>query len=373
MKASLKKAIWSTDDSKFLDALLYNEPEILSFELKHIFRRVWLYVGDIKELFEGGNVIVRDIAGTSIAIARDSDNELRAFHNICPHRAASFQSGEGCYQLKHLVCPYHGWVYNFQGQLIGVPRQEKFPENFHLEDFPLQPVRLEQWRGFVFICFDQTAPPLVEFLGEIPSTLAGHRTASTQLILKKHYTVKCNWKIYHDNTLCDYHVAITHRTTLHPLQGPTRFYQYQFNKYTNLLYTPTPKAWRQHNSVLKHLSDEGQQGFFTYGIFPNLHLLAFPNGILAWLQIEPLTVDTCVVYLEVYGVPELCPSKTTLLEEFEAFMFEDISVTEQVQKGYASNFFTPGPINQLEDRIVHHQQLIRQFLIAGLQSDYEHL
>jgi phenylpropionate dioxygenase-like ring-hydroxylating dioxygenase large terminal subunit len=369
MQESLKVAIASSKSSQFLDSALYREPEMLDFELKHIFRKTWLYVGELEELAEPGNVSVKTIAFSSILFVRDRDGQLRAFHNICPHRGAAFQSTEGCNRLKHLVCPYHGWVYDLTGELIGTPGIDRFPKNFQREDYPLRSLRLEQWGKFTFISFDESVPSLLEFLGEIPFTIGKHHTPATKLLLKKQYQVPCNWKIYHDNTLCDYHVAITHRKTLHPIQGPIRNYQHRFGKYINLLYTPTTESWRSQNQILDSLTADSRTGFFTYGIFPNLHLLAFPNGIIAWLRIEPLSVKTNNVELEIYGIPGISPNEANLIEDFETFMFEDMSVTEGVQQGYESEFFTPGPVNELEARIVHHQELIRQYLIAGLKSD----
>ena len=174
----------------------------------------------------------------------------------------------------------------------------------------------------------------------------------------------CNWKNYHDNTLCDYHVPVVHRQTLNVIQGPVPLYEHYFEPFVNLLYTPTTQQWRAENQVLDHLQERARFGFFTYGIFPNLHLIALPNGVLSWLRIDPITVETCQVNVEIYGIPGM-DTASELIEEFEAFMHEDMTVTEMVQRGYASGAYTPGVANQLEDRILHQQRLIRQFLLAA--------
>ena len=90
---------------------------------------------------------------------------------------------------------------------------------------------------------------------------------------------------------------------------------------------------------MAHLPERNRESFFTYGIFPNLHLLAFPNGVIAWIRIDPLTVDTCCVPLEIYGIPGFSPGVAELLTEFEAFMAEDMQITAGVQKGYASGAY----------------------------------
>ncbi|MCU0567120.1 MAG: aromatic ring-hydroxylating dioxygenase subunit alpha [Oculatellaceae cyanobacterium Prado106] len=353
----------------FLAGALYTDADLLPLEQQHIFRQTWLYVGQAEDLMRSSTVRAIEVAGTSVLITRDQDSTLRAFHNLCPHRAALFCREPGAYALKHLVCPYHAWTYSLAGNLVGVPQEERFSEDFCRSDYGLTPVRLEQWQDFVFLCFSQTAPSLMEYLGRIPTMLNRHVTAQTRLLLNLHYSVQCNWKVYHDNTLCDYHVAIAHRNTLDPVQGPVDRYEYEFDEFVNLLYTPTTKEWRSQNPILAGLDERGREGFFTFGIFPNVHLLGLPNGLVVWLRIDPVTVNHCRLNLEIYGVPELSPPIDELSRDFAALTQEDIVITEGVQKGYASGMYRPGPANQLEDRIVHQQRLIWKYLQTGLQGD----
>jgi phenylpropionate dioxygenase-like ring-hydroxylating dioxygenase large terminal subunit len=343
-----------------LEADHYTNPKWQEVEQQQIFRRTWLYLGDGERLSEPGTVWSTAVAGINVLITRDQAGELRAFHNVCPHRAAVLAPAVGVQSCQKLVCPYHAWGYDLAGNLVGVPSQQKFGEGFQKQDFSLYPIRLESWSGFIFICLDEKAPLLEEFLGSISTNLGIHRTPKSRQLLCKQYQVACNWKNYHDNTLCDYHVAIAHRTTLNQVQGPIRQYRHQLEPYVNLLYTPTTAAWQTDNQILPHLTGPSRDGFFTYGIYPNLHLLGLPNGLLAWIRIDPLTVDRCQVHLDVYGNPDIVPSPENLAAEFEAFMQEDMDLTESVQKGYASGAYRPGPVNGLETRIIHQQQLIYQ-------------
>lgn len=368
MDTQLQQDLLAAGASRFFGASPYWDPTLIPLEQEYLFRQTWLYLGDRTTLLQSGNVLVTEVAGTSLLIVQDSDQPLRAFYNVCPHRASLLCSTPGSHQLNRLVCPYHGWVYNLEGQLLGTPREDRFCPSLQSSEFPLQPVRVAEWQGFVFVCLSPTAPPLLEYLGSIPTQMAGYRTHQTRRLVHKTYTVPCNWKVYHDNTLCDYHVAIAHRTTLSPIQGPIRHYEHTLEQYVNLLYSPTPESWRSHHTPLPHLPIQNQEGFFTYGIFPNLHLLALPDGVLAWIRIDPQTVDTCAITLEIYGIPGWSPEPDDLLREFEAFMVEDMEIAAGVQRGYTSGAYRPGPVNSLEVRIAHHQQLLRQFLLPGLHS-----
>jgi phenylpropionate dioxygenase-like ring-hydroxylating dioxygenase large terminal subunit len=352
----------STQDQHFLEASFYTDPKWPPLERQSIFQKVWLYAGDVTELSQPGATKVVEIGGQSLLIVRTTTGHLTAFHNVCMHRASPLLYEPGLYHCKHLVCPYHGWVYDLDGKLLGTPASKRFPEGFSMADFPLRSVRLETWNDFMFICLDPTAPSLLEFLAPIPDTLVGYRTETTQRLLTRTYTVACNWKNFHDNTLCDYHVAIAHRKTLSPIQGPIPLYEHEFTEYVNLLYSPLPDFWYTTHRTLPHLSKRCHDGFFTYGIFPNLHLVAMPDGLLAWIQIIPQAVDTCQVQIEVYGIPAYYDSIDAVAADFNAVTQEDIRLTEGVQRGYTSGVYKTGIANGLEARIIHHQNLFRRYL-----------
>ena len=347
-----------------LEAQHYTHPSWVPIEQTHIFQKVWMYVGDARRL-SPGQVWATAVAGQPVVITCEAANKYRAFRNVCPHRAALLCPNQGVSAAKHLVCPYHAWVYDYQGNLVGTPSKERLPENFNPRHYALSPVRVASWCDFLFVCFAQNAPDLETFLNPIPTHISSHRRSSTKLLFRQSRSVACNWKVYHDNTLCDYHVAIAHRTTLNKLQGPVKAYRHQFWQYTNLLYTPTLASWRTSNAVLPELSTFAQDNFLTYGIFPNLHLLALPNGLLAWIRIDPVAVDRSEVVLEVYGPPEMLAKREAIQTEFNSFIAEDEALVESVQIGYASGAYVPGPVSQLEHRIVQQQQLILSHLIPA--------
>ncbi len=354
-----------TDATFLLNAADYTDPARHTQEQARIFRRTWLYVGEATPLQQPGAIWSTTVAGIPIVITRTPAHQLKAFYNVCPHRAALL-CPEGHCQRKHLVCPYHAWVYDLDGNLVGTPNAAEFGPTFERDRFPLQPIAIDVWQGFIFVAFAPDVPPLEDYLQPIPQLIAGYRpnngVNNSQFLFQERYQAGCNWKTYHDNTLCDYHVAIAHRRTLHLVQGPVQQYRHGFDHYVNWLYTPTTARWQRENHVLANLPDSNRTGFYTFGIFPNLHLLALPNGVLAWLRITPMATDTCQVDLEVYGIPGYLGTVDQLKQEFSAFMGEDLALVESVQQGYASGSYHPGPVHPLEARILHQQQLILSFL-----------
>ena len=360
--ASTKTELPALPERFLLSAQHYTDPGWIPIEQTHIFQKVWLYVGDARQL-KPGEVWATEVAGRPVVITCTAPNTYQAFYNVCPHRAAILCHQPGISQAKHMVCPYHAWVYGLDGALVGTPSQDRLPESFLSEEYSLRSVRVESWSDFLFVCLNEEAPDLEAFLDPIPEQVGRHRRESTRLLFSQSREVACNWKVFHDNTLCDYHVAIAHRTTLHKLQGPIKEYRHQFNAYTNLLYTPTLKSWREQNPHLSDLSPFAQNNFLTYGIFPNLHLLALPDGLLSCLRIDPVSVDRSRLVLEVYGTPEMAARRDQIQVEFNLFITEDEMLTDSVQLGYASGTYTPGPVSQLEHRIVHQQQLILRHLM----------
>src|SRR5688500_13248932 len=63
-------------------------PELYELERDAIFRRTWLNVGRVEQISRIGSYFTReiDVLSTSIVVVRSSENQVRAFHNICRHR-----------------------------------------------------------------------------------------------------------------------------------------------------------------------------------------------------------------------------------------------------------------------------------------------
>ena len=167
-------------------------------------------------------------------------------------------------------------------------------------------------------------------------------------------SLACNWKIAHDNTLDDYHIAVAHPTTLHREQGPVRHYSHQFSHFVNLLETPHPEG-----------------GLFqTFGLPPWTHLLVWPDQRMALLEFLPLEVDRCSLQMRLFRNPNDVNDEANeaWLQQLLTFLTEDRRLVESAQQAY-SRGFTPGPAHRLEQRILHWQAIYRDQLAAGQASD----
>ncbi|MBD3665432.1 Rieske (2Fe-2S) protein [Sulfitobacter sp. TSTF-M16] len=101
--------------SKSLIADAYTDQGWFDEDLKHIIAKTWQWVCHVEKTREPGSYVTDEIAGQPIAVVRDKAGELRAFYNVCKHRAHELLSGAG--NTTRIMCPYHAWVYKLDGQL----------------------------------------------------------------------------------------------------------------------------------------------------------------------------------------------------------------------------------------------------------------
>ena len=108
------------DDVLEVDARVYTDPERLEAERRRIFQELPLLVGFSNEVAAPGERILFDGAGPPIVVIRGKDGSLRAFLNMCTHRAARLVSD--CEPSQRLMCPFHGWTFDLEGRLRSMPR-----------------------------------------------------------------------------------------------------------------------------------------------------------------------------------------------------------------------------------------------------------
>ena len=110
----------------------FTSKEILEKEREAIFSRCWLYIGHESELANNGDFHRRKVGGRELIFTRSNDGVIRAFYNTCPHRGA-LVTRERCGNGKVFRCFYHAWSFNNQGELVGMPDKEGFPNDHNCD------------------------------------------------------------------------------------------------------------------------------------------------------------------------------------------------------------------------------------------------
>ncbi len=168
-------------------------------------------VGYVSELPRPGTYCTKTVMGRSILLTRAADGVVRAFENVCLHRQSSIANG--CGAARRLACPYHSWSYDLNGNLVGVPGKEGFPETSsgapRLTELPAA-----ECAGFLWISLDREATlDVPAFLGPLAEELDSWGIGRWSPLGEKLLDCPINWKLAIDTFAENYHFATVHKTT----------------------------------------------------------------------------------------------------------------------------------------------------------------
>lgn len=348
-----------------LPARWYVDPRFLELEKEKIFWRTWQPVGRLEEVLRPGDYFTCEVAGEPLLVTRGQDNDLRAFYNVCRHRAGPVATGKG--NRKVLQCKYHGWTYGLDGQLLTAPEFEGV-EAWRPQEACLPPVQVAVWGQFVFVNLDPDAAPLSETLGPIAAEVAGKGLAieRMQLVERRDYLVACNWKVYVDNYLEGYHIPIAHPGLFREIDyeqyrvDTFRYYSSQYAPIRPLRPDQIPGRDR------RYVRTEAEAQALYYWVFPNLMLNFYPDNMQINI-ILPLDHQRTLTIFEWYyeqpGTGEGWESMQQSIAFSDEVQREDIFLCETVQKGLQSRSYRQGRFSVRRENGVHHfQSLIYEFL-----------
>jgi Rieske 2Fe-2S family protein len=185
---------------------LYVSEEAFQFDTQVMLKSVWLYACTVAHVKNPGDYFVFEVAHNSIIIIRGRDNEVRAFWNSCRHRGARIcleQRG----RAPRLTCPYHQWTYGLDGALIAA---RSMAEDFDKKENGLAPVALENVGGLIFICMDDTPPPIDRVKADIIDQIAVYDLERCKVVVQDNYIEDANWKLVMENNRECYHCDAGH-------------------------------------------------------------------------------------------------------------------------------------------------------------------
>jgi len=182
-------------------------------EKARVWMRVWQVAGRCDEIPDSGDWLEYCIFDQSFVIVRGRDEKIRGFVNACRHRGNALCEGKG--RAARLVCPYHKWSYDLNGDLLGVPRPDF---DGSIEEFVgvqnelgLIEVPVACFAGFIFLNPDRDSAPLADFLGDIADLLdVYHLEEMVPCGLNVRESLNCNWKVVMDAFQEGYHIQGIH-------------------------------------------------------------------------------------------------------------------------------------------------------------------
>jgi phenylpropionate dioxygenase-like ring-hydroxylating dioxygenase large terminal subunit len=343
-----------------LPAEMYCSSEIYQREQAQIFGKYWYYVGHVDQLDGEGSYFTVEIAEQPLVILRDRQNQLRAFFNICTHRAGPVAMGSG--KCNRLTCLYHAWSFDLDGELRGIPDMET-AENFDVSAHALKSVKVDVWGCFIFVNLDPDSGTLSEQMGELPEIFKRYQFENWARVHSIDYWTDTNWKLYVENNTESYH-----EPSVHPVLA--KYYQSikaEARNHYYLQYTPffgNDELPTSLNSALyaPGLNDHEMAGVSTMSFFPNFAWITAPTYAIIYL-IDPqgplktrVRWDWLVPNTEAARSPE---NLDPLITFFDDIQLEDLKLLPEIQKRTQSMGYLQGRLSPTREVGTHlFQELI---------------
>ncbi len=349
---------WHPDPSRSLSlhADAYTLDRWFDVDQRAIIGRTWQWICHGEKLRQPGSYVADMVAGMPVVVVRDTGGELRAFYNVCKHRAHELVAGEG--RVRRLVCPYHAWTYDLGGRLRSA-RHTGHLNDFDVGSIRLDPVGVEEFGGFVFVNLDPDAEPLHAAAGGLGAEIDRWAPDIADLTFAHRltYTIRSNWKNVVDNFCECYHCHVAHRDFVSLVDMDS------YTVTTHGIYSShMAEAGKAANSAYD-VSEATVTDHAVWWLWPNTCLMRYPGRanfiVLKIIPAGPdLTYETYDFFLETAEPNEAEQEAIRYLDE--VLQVEDIALVESVQRGMTTPAFTQGRIvndpsgSGLSEHAVHH-------------------
>ncbi|MEM9277965.1 MAG: aromatic ring-hydroxylating dioxygenase subunit alpha [Pseudomonadota bacterium] len=360
-------------DRRGLPGWCYHSEALLTLEKEELFKTHWQIACHVSDVPEPGNYHTFDLCGERAIIVRDSNGEIRAFHNICRHRGSRVVADEKGHCRNALVCPFHGWVYNLDGTLRGAARPDSFPD-LDKNEFGLRPVECEIWNGFIFLRFrDGPQPSVKELLSPFAEEAAAYQMAD-KVPVEDIWTEETpvNWKSVRDVDNEGYHVAMAH-PALQDLYGASYFdepYVSGVSRSYAEFNRSGGRRWavRNYTKMSKpqdYLPETLHQAWVYYGIFPNAVIAMTPETALFYQEF-PLSTNRSLLRSGTYRHAE--EDRQQRAARYLASRIDRETVEEDIQltiwsnESMASTSFEGFYLSDLEYGVRTHHDHLRKVL-----------
>lgn len=341
-----------------LPARYYFDPAVYAWEQDAVFGHSWCYAGHLGALRDPGCYITCMIGGQNIVVIRGKDHVLRAFYNVCQHRAHELVKGSG--QAKVLTCPYHAWTYHADGRLRTARGSENLP-SFDKDEFCLKPVQVETMANFVFVNLDPTAPSLKVQSGALESEIRTYCPEIDGLVLARTmtYDIEGNWKNSVDNFLECYHCHVAH-SDFCDLVDMDSYRSICHDIYSSHCGRSSHRA----SKAYQYSGDARAQKFGSWLLWPNLSIEVFPGApnVNIFHHVPMGPEKTRHVFEFYMQSPTPTPEQEDAIRYIDQVLqAEDIVLVESVQRGLHSKGYNQGRFIVDDDRTDKSEHAVHHF------------
>lgn len=344
------------DDGFSLPAWLYSDGEFFNVEMARVMRPSWQVVCHVSDIANSGDYHSLQFLNESIIVVRGDDGAVRAFANVCRHRASRLVDGQsGC--VKKFVCPYHAWTYELDGRLSGLPQRGLYPDA-EMGKLGLVGIESEIYQGFIFIRLEGGGPSVAEMMAPYTHEIIPYRFEDLRALGRVTLRPRgVNWKNIADNYSDGLHIPVAH-------PGLTRLfgqgYGIEAAPHADKMWgqlrdvtsaNPSERLYQKYLPKVPHLAPERQRLWTYFKLWPNVAFDIYPDQV-DFMQFLPISPTETLIREIAYAIPdgrrEMRAVRYLNWRINRQVNAEDTRLVARVQEGMASPSYTVGPLGQSE-------------------------
>jgi choline monooxygenase len=344
----------AVEEASLLPTRCYTDEAFYQKEVERVFMRSWLPVGREDQLAKPGDYFTLNLFDEPVLLLKDRANQIRAFSNVCRHRAMQIAKGSG--NAPAFTCPYHSWTYNLDGTLRGARFMDK-TQNFVRSECRLPEFKIESWHGFLFLNFDRNAEPLGPQLRGLESVVAPLKLESRKTYEYRSRECDWNWKASLENFSEAYHHIGIHAKTAEPYWPCEKARYEDSDGPYSVFWMPTFNDRPIDGiTVPAGLPERYATSTMVINIYPFFHCFVDPSMFL-WLQFDVRGAQRHTLKWNLLPHPELSDAPTieeTLThyrQAVDAIIDEDMSACVGIRNGQRSRFYDPGRMSWMEKAV----------------------
>jgi phenylpropionate dioxygenase-like ring-hydroxylating dioxygenase large terminal subunit len=366
------------DEDFSLPGWIYRDADFLRAEKQQVFAASWQIICHLSDIPTPGDYHTLDFLGEPIVAVRSRDHGVKAFFNVCRHRASRLLDGAAGHCPGRIVCPYHAWTYDLDGALVAVPHRREFVD-FAAENYGLKPLEIEVYKGFVFVRLQPGLPSVSEMLAPYEKELACYRLEELKPLGRVTLRLRqVNWKNVTDNYSDAMHIAVAH-PGLSRLFGQSygiEAEQWVDKMWGHLRDAPSAqRSERMYQTVLPsvpHLPEDRQRLWTYFKLWPNVAFDVYPDQI-DFMQMIPISPTETLVREIAYAHPderrEMRAARYLNWRINRRVSLEDKTLIDRVQAGMGSRSYSPGPLGHNEVSLRSFARRMREVIP---ESSLEH-
>lgn len=349
----------ATERRETLSPRAYSSAEVYAREEAEIFRAAWICFGREDWLPNAGDYFAFERFGEPLVAVRDVERRVRVFSNVCRHRWHPVAEGNG--NARALQCKYHLWSYGLDGRLLGAPHMERTP-GFERASCRLPELRVESWRGWLYLSFDPNAAPLGPQLAGLDRHVGPYHPERMGSLAPLEYDSPWNWKVMIENFLESYHVPSVHPGTLEPgFPGAATWGEASDGPWA-VLHNPTRdgEPYPALCEVTPGLSEAQRRDFLVCSVFPLQLFTANPDSAV-WYELLPHGPERFTLRVHVCVPASASEEDAANLRAFvDAVHREDMAACASVQSGLRSRLAARGRLSHLERCIAQFHRFVAE-------------